>query len=98
MQTIIRKVFISLSAQVLKKCKSNQKRRESNRGGIDQNPDYGLQLFLEKMRKYFFLAQKTGTDVYGGDNSAMVDKNVGYYGMDIGEAKVVDKNVDYYGT
>ena len=36
--------------------------------------------------------------MYGGDNSAMVDKNVGYYGTDIGEAKVVDKNVDYYGT
>ena len=42
--------------------------------------------------------KKTGTDVYGGDNSAMVDKNVGFYGTDIGEAKVVDKNVDYYGT
>ena len=41
----------------MKKCKSNQERRESNRGGIDQNPDYGLQLFLENMRKYSFLSQ-----------------------------------------
>ena len=82
----------------MKKCKNNQERRESNRGGIDQNPDYGLQLFLGRWENIFFFPKQTGTDVYGGDNSAMVDKNVGYYGTDIGEAKVVDKNVDYYGT
>ena len=57
-----------------------------------------MAIIFGEEEKIFLYHKKTGTDVYGGDNSAMVDKNVGYYGTDIGEAKIVDKNVDYYGT